>query len=181
MHGGRGWIRPTSPLQHLHPAIGRAVHEGKDARRGARERFRDHLHITSAWEIFRLLAVPRHEPVLLRCQDKDEASFNKYRESMPWPALNFSDRERATKLAHELGITVRARLLISDQWMRMTVIRAEPSGLLPSSAYHAFLGPSCPSWILSQGIPTLVVLDRHGAVVTTDGLSAVILDPSGFP
>ena len=100
--------------------------------------------------------------------DRDEASFDGYLREMPWKALRFADRKTKAALSSVRGCRP-CRPALS---VRRPAARAvQPSALacLSSQLFEV------------QGIPTLVFIDKDGAVFCKDGRSKVMGEPDSFP
>ncbi|XP_041362566.1 tryparedoxin-like [Gigantopelta aegis] len=53
--------------------------------------------------------------IIFISSDKDESSFKEYLDSMPWPALPFSDRDRKKALSEKFGVTGIPTLILLDE------------------------------------------------------------------
>ena len=92
--------------------------------------------------------------------DRSQAGFDEYYGEMPWLALNFADKARASALASKYG--VRGKILFQNP--------------------HSSLSPLflCMFNVLTlhisvPGIPCLVLVDKDGNTITTDGRAGIFL------
>lgn len=92
--------------------------------------------------------------------DRDVKSYEEFANHMTFPALKYEDRKLKEKLAMAFGIQVPAN------WF------ADGFSLFCNFAFICFV---------SQGIPTLVIVDADGTIITKKGREGVMASPEHFP
>jgi nucleoredoxin len=115
-----------------------------------------------------LVAAGKPFEIIFVSSDRDGEAFNEYHASMPWLALPFCHRDRKAALSQQF----KAR--------GCGAACACGGRVTPGHRPRIHAQPNRTRTQVS-GIPTLVILDAAGEVITTDGRAAVSEAPLGFP